>query len=128
MANVFISHRGADSDHAEKLAECVRTAGHDVWLDVWKLDIGDSIVGKINDGLRGATYLILCLSKHGLSDWLDREWASTLNRQLASADVKILPVKLTGGEAPAILADIKYADLVADWDQGIALLLRAINR
>jgi hypothetical protein len=127
MANVFISHRGADSDDAERLAECVRAAGHDVWLDVWELNIGDSIVGKINHGLHGATYLILCLSKHGPSDWMDREWMSTLNRQLTSADVRILPVKLTGADGPAILADIKSADLVADWDKGLALLLRAIK-
>ena len=127
MANVFISHRGADSDQAERLAERVRAAGHDVWLDVWNLEIGDSIVDKINQGLQGATYLILCLSKYGLSEWMDREWMSTLNRQLTGPKLRILPVKLTGVGRPAILADIKSADLVTDWDNGVRLLLRSIK-
>jgi hypothetical protein len=37
MANVFVSHRGPDLDGAERLAECIRAAGHNVWLDVWKI-------------------------------------------------------------------------------------------
>ena len=41
--------------------------------------------------------------------------------------VKILPVLLTGGQPPAILADIRYADLTADWERGVAELLKAIR-
>ena len=51
---------------------------------------------------------------------------STLARQLSGCSVKILPVLLSGGAAPAILADIQYADLVTDWDRGVGALLRAI--
>ena len=95
--------------------------------DVWTVELGDSIVHKVNYGLQGAAYLVLCLSKHGDSDWVNREWMSTLNRQLSGANVRILPVKLTGAEGPIILADIKAADLMRDWDQGIQHLLRAIK-
>jgi len=52
---------------------------------------------------------------------------SALARQLDGCHVKILPVLLTGGSPPAILADIKYADLVRDWDRGVKQLLRAIR-
>ena len=38
------------------------------------------------------------------------------------------PIALsTGGEPPAMLADLKYADLVRDWSAGVAELLRAIR-
>jgi hypothetical protein len=50
---------------------------------------------------------------------------SALARQLEGHNVRILPVRLTGGGPPAILADIKYADLVRDWDKGVAELLAA---
>lgn len=46
MANVFISHRSVDNKPAEQLADELRTAGHNVWIDVWKLDLGDSIENK----------------------------------------------------------------------------------
>lgn len=127
MANVFISHRGSDLPEAERLAAEIRNAGHDVWLDKWKIQLGDSIVERINEGLEGATYVIICYSASGvMSPWMGREWMSVLARQLNGHGVKLLPVLLTGGEPPAILSDLKYADLVSDWSIGVNEILRAI--
>ena len=128
MANVFISHRGSDAQQAEQLAIEIRNAGHKVWLDAWKIDLGDSIVEHINEGLEGATYVVLCYSSSGVNaSWMSREWMSTLARQLNGCSVKLLPVVLTGGDPPAILADLKYANLVKDWQQGVTQLLQAIQ-
>jgi TIR domain len=128
MANVFVSYRLSDAEQARTLAEAVRDAGHSVWLDEWMIDLGDSIVGRIEDGLEGASYVLLCYSDSGVSSpWMSREWMSTLARQLDGRRVKILPLRLTGGEPPALLADIKYADLVADWDKGLGQVLAAIR-
>jgi hypothetical protein len=128
MANVFISHRGSDLVPAERLASELKAVGHDVWLDEWELQIGDSIVGRMDAGLSGATYVVLCYSAQGVSaPWMSREWTSALARQLNGASVKLLPVVLTGGSPPAILADIKYVDLTKDWASGVQQLLRAIK-
>ena len=71
MASVFISHRGADQDAAERLARELRNRGHVVWLDTWKINIGDSIVERINDGLSGSSHLVLCYSDAGsTSPWM----------------------------------------------------------
>jgi len=124
----FISHRGEDADLAERLAKDIRRAGFQVWLDEWEINLGDSIVEKINAGLENARYVVLCYSKAGvLSPWMGREWMSALARQLHGYGVKVLPVRLSGGEPPAILADIKYADLVKDWPRGVSELLRAMR-
>jgi TIR domain len=127
MPNVFISHRKSDAQQAEQLANELRDAGHEVWFDEWKIDVGDSIVERINQGLEGSKYLVLCYSSSGLSPWVNREWMSVLAQQLAGSQVKVLPILLTGGQAPAILADVKYADLVKDWSKGLFELLRAIK-
>jgi hypothetical protein len=128
MANLFISHRECDEMEAERLSVELHNAGHKVWFDKWDVEIGDSIVERINEGLSDSAYLILCFSSSGVtSDWISREWMSSLARQLSKHDVKILPVRLTGGEPPAILADIAYADLVKDWNKGVAQLLKAIR-
>jgi hypothetical protein len=125
---VFVSHRRADAAEALRLAEDLRRAGHNVWLDEWAINIGDSIVNRIDEGLQSSAYLILCYSDAGvMSSWISREWMSALARQLEGQDVRILPVMLTGRVAPAILADIHTADLRADWDKGLALLLRSIT-
>jgi hypothetical protein len=128
MANVFISHRGSDTPVAKRLAAEIRAAGHAVWFDQWEIDLGDSIVEQMERGLNGATYVVVCYSDQGVSaPWMGREWMSALARQLDGRGVKLLPVRLTGGEPPALLADIKYADLVKDWSGGVAQLLRAIR-
>ena len=127
MANVFICHRKADAALAEKLANTLRSTGHLIWFDDWMIGVGNSIVAEIDKGLAGTSYLVLCYSASGPSDWTDREFHSTLHRQLSGHPVKILPARLSGGAPPAIVADIKYADLVADWSKGIADLLKAIR-
>jgi hypothetical protein len=127
MPNVFISHRKTDAQMAEQLATEVRDAGHEVWFDEWKIDLGDSIVERIDKGLEGSNYLVLCYSSSGMSDWVNREWMSALARQLSGHGVKVLPILLTGGKPPAILADIKYGDLTQNWTKGVSDLLRAIR-
>ena len=125
---VFISHRGEDAILAKKLAEEVRRAGFEVWLDEWNIRMGDSIVKRINSGLEDVRYLILCYSESGvLSPWMSREWMSALARQLNGHGINVLPVRLSGGSAPAIMADIRYADLVRDWSRGVKDLLRAMR-
>jgi TIR domain len=128
MATVFVSYRRADQAAAERLAAEIRDHGHDVWLDIWKLRIGDSIIGEIDKGLAAASFLVLCLSEDAsTSPWMDTEWMSTLARQLNGAAVRLLPARLSGGTAPAILADIKYADLVRDWAGGVDAICRAMG-
>lgn len=128
MANVFISYSSSDVTEAEKLAHEIRAAGHHVWFDRWEIGLGDSIIQKINEGLEGAAFVVVCFSSStALAPWMGREWMSTLARQLSGHGVKLLPVVLTGGKPPAILADTRYADLGKDWSQGVAELLRAIR-
>lgn len=128
MANVFVSYRMLDAALAEKLAVALRGAGHDVWLDRWEITVGDSIVEQIDKGLTGHSYLLLCYSAAGEpTAWQSREWQPTLARQLDGEPVKILPVRISGGSPPAILRDIRYADLVHDWDDGLRDLLAAIR-
>jgi hypothetical protein len=110
VPNVFISHRRKEDDLAEALANEIKDAGHNVWLDVWRIDLGDSIVEKMNEGLSGAAYVVLCYSSIGVdSPWMSREWMSALARQLNGEGIKILPVMLTAGEVPALIRDIKKA-------------------
>jgi hypothetical protein len=128
MSNVFISHRSDDNLAAEQLAQDIKQSGHNTWLDIWEISLGDSVIQKINEGLQGATYVVVCYSSQGIeSSWMSREWMSTLARQLEGIHVKILPVFLSGGAIPAILSDIRYVDLTKDRQKGLSELLAAIK-
>lgn len=127
MANVFISHRGADLSVATRLAKDFKEKGHTVWLDEWDIHIGDSVVDRINEGLTGTSHVVLCYSDSGVnSPWMSREWMAALALQLNGANIRLLPARLTGGSPPAILADIKYADLVENWSLGVEQLCAAL--
>jgi hypothetical protein len=129
MATVFVSYRSEDEDLAKRLAEDFQSAGHSVWFAIWSINVGDSIVEEMNKGLTDSGFLVFCYTNQELtSPWMSREWMSTLARQLQGARVRVLPARLTGGIPPAILADIRYADLAKDWATGLRQLLEAINR
>ena len=128
MPSVFVSHRLSDTVEAARLAAELAAAGHDVRLAEWEVRVGDSILKWMDDRLQTSSYVVLCYSDAGaMSSWISREWMSAFARQLNGAGVRLLPVRLTGGEPPARLADLKYADLVTDWDKGVRAVLAAID-
>jgi hypothetical protein len=128
MAKVFISHRGADTQEAEKLAQRLRDeCGCEVRLDVWELQIGDSIVAWMEGALAGARFVVVCYSSHGVdAPWMSREWQSALANKLNGAGIDILPVRLTGREGPFLFADMLAADWMRDPDAAVKALCRAI--
>lgn len=129
MARIFISHRSSDAIEAENLAAELRHAGHDVWLDVWEISVGDSIIRRIDEGLGSSTFLVLCLSSYGvMAPWMSREWMAALASQLEGRSIRVLPVRLTGGELPDIIRDLQHADLTKDWKLAVRQLLQAIEK
>ncbi len=112
MANLFICNKATDKLKAEKLAKSLKDRGHEVWFNDWEIGLGDSIVGKIEEGLAGATFLILCFSANCTDErWFDQKWMSALSRQLDGCQIKLLPVRISIGDPPLILTGRRYADL-----------------
>jgi hypothetical protein len=126
MAQVFLSYPSEKRDTVDRLANAIIGAGHEVWLDRLQIRIGDSIVERVQRGLYDSPYLVLCCFDIGLTPWMDREWMSTLARQLSGVDVHILPARFQGGTPPPILCDILFADFASDWDSAVADLLSAL--
>lgn len=129
VARLFISHRCTDTSAAVRLAADLTARGHVVRLDDSDLEVGDSILAWMNSSLGDAEFVILCLSGSGVdTPWVSREWYSALARQLNGEGVQLLPVKLTGGALPPLLADIKYADATLDWAAAVDALDSAVRR
>jgi len=60
---LFISHASEDkADFVEPLVEALRSTGFDVWYDKFSMTIGDSLLQKINEGLRDCDYGVVVFS------------------------------------------------------------------
>lgn len=124
---VFVSHSSADSEISERIAYGLRAFGYSCWYAEWEIQGGESIVNKINDALSESDVLVVVLSRASVtSDWVKTEMNAALMRQLAGADVTVIPALVEDCDVPQILLAVKYVDMRTDFEAGFIDLHRAI--
>jgi hypothetical protein len=88
-AHVFLSHSSKDKPFVRKLTEALKGHNLNVWLDEKELQVGDSIVGGVSQGLESADYLVVVLSKASVgSRWLQAELNAALMEELSAREVR----------------------------------------
>jgi hypothetical protein len=124
---IFISYSHNDKDFVNKLAaQLVRAKAH-VWIDLWELHVGDSLVRRIQEAIEKADALVVVLStKSVASPWCSKELDAGLVRELEERRVIILPVLLEDCQIPLFLRDKMYADFRKDFQDGLKQVLEAI--
>jgi hypothetical protein len=127
---VFISYARADSPFVERLCAELEARNLQIWLDVKDIKVGDSIVSRIEDGIRDSDVFCLILSPASSSrPWVLKEYRTALNRQLSTdgKDIRILPILIKDCEIPGLLQDIRYADFTRSFIEGIEEVLDALR-
>jgi hypothetical protein len=111
MSQVFISHSHADKGFARKLAADLRKAGHIVWIDEGEINVGDSLIEKIREGIDRVDYVAAVLSKASIeSEWIKRELDIASNREIEEKRVVVLPLLIQDVELPGFLKGKFYGD------------------
>jgi len=127
--SVFISHASADKSIALSLSLDLADEGYRPWLDHWEIEAGESIPGKLAEGLRASDYLLLLLSEKSVSSgWVEAEWTTQYWDEAKSGSVKVIPVLLSDCQIPTLLKSKKYVDLRNDYQRGLELILRALKK
>ena len=93
--DVFICHDSFDKkSFVEPLYRALTTKGVKVWYDEFSLEIGDSLIDKIEEGLRNCNYGIMIVSKNFLQNWKwpHIEFKSLKTREISSGKKIILPI------------------------------------
>jgi hypothetical protein len=130
VSKIFLSHASADKPTVRRIAEALRIAGHDPWIDEDVILVGESIPAAIERGLREAEYVVVCLSKAAAErGWVEAERDATVMQQFRSRKARILPVRLEDVSPPYLIGHFRYVDLFPEgaFERGIAELLRAIS-
>ncbi len=126
---VFISYSHSDSEFVNKLAARLVASKANVWIDKWEINVGDSLIRKIEDAIQKADALVAVLSKTSVqSEWCRKELTAGLVRELEEKQVLVLPVLAEDCEIPLFLRDKKYADFRKGFDQGLRDILEALAR
>lgn len=124
---VFLCHSNRDKPFVRRIAGDLVKEGVDVWLDEWEIHVGDSISGKIRDGLGSADYIVVVMSKSLLSSkGALRELDSSLVRATYDKGAALLPIRLDDSAMPPDMADLLYADFRGSYDLGMDKLKQAI--
>lgn len=130
MARVFLSHARADKPAVRRIAEDLRAAGHQPWLDDDEIRIGQSIPATVEAALRGADFVVICLSKAAATrGWIEAKRDAALMKQFRDRKERILPVRLDDVEPPYLIASLACVDRFPDpvsFERGVARLTRSI--
>ena len=109
---IFLSHNAKDKELARTLGGQLRLAGADVWFDEWEIRAGDSIPGKLDEGLSTFNVFVLIWSAHAArSEWVRNELEVAITRRIGRTDTRIIPVLLDETALPAMLTPLRFIRL-----------------
>lgn len=124
---IFISYSHSDAEFADRLASQLVLHGANVWIDRWELNVGDSLVDRVQDAISGADALLVLFSKASVqSEWCRRELGAGLLRELEERRVIVLPVIVETCDLPLFVRGKVYADFGADADKALRDVLKAV--
>lgn len=128
MPAIFLSHTSIDKPFVEKLAKDLNNLGIDVWYDKYQIKVGESILWKIDEGIRESEYLGIVISKEALkSEWVKTEITAAWQKQVEQKGNFVLPIYYRECEIPLFLQGIKYADFREDYKQGLEDLVKVFG-
>lgn len=113
---IFLSHNYKDKDVVEPIAVKLREIyGQDnVFYDSWSIKPGESIIGKMSEGISKCKWFFFFISNNSLnSSMVDLEWQSALYKS-AKEGIKFIPIKVDDCFPPQILVNTLYLDMYTD--------------
>lgn len=109
---VFISHSSKDKGFVRFLKDCLLANSIETWFDEDQLDLGDSLVTKLEEALNDSTHLLIVLSPASIdSDWVQFELRKALLNSKTGLLNKIIPIKYRDCKVSEELQDLVYGDL-----------------
>lgn len=128
---IFLSHTGVDKPFVRQLRKDLLAHGVEhVWLDEAEIDIGDSLIAKIEEGMKLSRYIAVVLSKKSIgAPWVKKELDVAMNREISSGEVVVLPLLYEECELPEFLKGKLYADFSKsqDYETVLGKLLRRLR-
>jgi TIR domain len=136
--HVFISYVRENAEDVDRLAEAIRSSGVQVWLDREALQPGIRWRNSIRRAIEQGAFFLACFSAEYVEkrkSYMNEELTLAIDELRAYPTDKVwfIPVRLSPCEIPdraigagETLRNLQCVDLFADWDRGVANILRAV--
>ncbi|MCU1303603.1 MAG: hypothetical protein JWQ87_3887 [Candidatus Sulfotelmatobacter sp.] len=107
----FLSYNKKDQEIARSVGAHITLSGLDVWFDEWEVQAGDSVPGKLNEGLAGFdAFILIWSSDANQSSWVRQELRAAIMRAMGDGSAKIIPCVLDSTPLPPLISDRRYVD------------------
>ena len=88
----FLSYNKADKEVARSIGAHMALIGIEPWFDEWEIQAGDSIPGKLNEGLVAFDAFVLLWSANAnRSNWVRQELHTAVMNSMRDSSAKIIP-------------------------------------
>jgi hypothetical protein len=92
---IFLSHSSKDKPFADWLYVKLQSADLRVWYDKYEILVGDSVTGRVAQGLEGSEFIIAVVSQQAVkSNWVQAELEPKILQQIDEQKVTVLPIVL----------------------------------
>lgn len=110
---VFVSHSSSQLKQALALSKrLIGSKRFTVWIDRTELNRGDSLTGKISEGIASAEVGVIVLSRGYLgSRWCVAEMEALVHREIDEGTVAVIPMLVERVEMPALLRNRLAIDI-----------------
>jgi WD40 repeat protein len=98
--DVFLSHNSRDKAVVERIAERLRRAGLEPWLDKWALVPGGAWQQELGAGLEASSACAVFVGPEDMGDWELQEVALAVDRSAKERGFRVFPVLLPGVREP----------------------------
>ncbi|MFB0504707.1 MAG: toll/interleukin-1 receptor domain-containing protein [Candidatus Bathyarchaeia archaeon] len=111
MSSIFVCHSSKDHSFVDWLKRELGKKGIFVWIDEGEISVGDSLIGKIEEGIKNTNYFGAVLSENSItSNWVRRELEMAITKEILGDRVFVLPIIIGDCDIPLYLKTKKYAD------------------
>lgn len=128
---IFLSHTGMDKAFVRQLRDDLKAHGvQRVWVDEAEIDIGDSLLAKIDEGMKLCRYIGVVLTTKSINaPWVKKELDVAMNREISAGEVVVLPLLYEKCDLPTFLQGKLYADFTDPdaYEDVLAKLLRRLR-
>lgn len=108
---IFISYSSNDEQDVEKLLPYINAMGLPIWFDKYNIDIGQSIVEKVQDGVEDSYAVLFWITDNFLkSKWCKHEMNAFIRRMIEedALIISVLEKNISADRLPVFLKNLKY--------------------